>query len=169
MLKKPLSCGHLPALPLTLLILLTLTGCSLKAPVWYPQAQKPEQSQPTVPADAPKRSGAFEPVQEAAEPAPELPQRPAAVQPGPAHRLYTQAEAAMASGLLEQAEMLMERALRIEPRNALYWHTLAQVKYDKGEFEQTVQLCLKSESLARDNPELHNVNRILMERADKRR
>lgn len=168
MLKKPLSCCHLPVLPLTLLILLTLTGCSLKGPVWYPQAKKPEQTQSTIPSDVPKRSGAFEPVQEAAEPAPKLPQRPVAILPGPAHRLYTQAEAAMASGQLEQAEMLMERALRIEPRNALYWHTLAQVKYDKGEFEQTVQFCLKSESLARDNPELHNVNRILMEQAEKR-
>ena len=169
MLKRPLTCRRLPVLPLTLLILLTLTGCSLKAPVWQPQPPKAEQSQPTVPGDAPKRTGAFEPVQEVAEQPAELPKRPAAIQPGPAHRLYTQAEATMASGQLEQAEMLLERALRIEPRNALYWHTLAQVKYDKGEFEQTVQLCLKSESLARDNPDLHNVNRILMERADKRR
>ena len=169
MLKRSLSCRRLPALPLALLILITLTGCSLKTPVWQPEAQKQQQSQPTVPGEAPKRSGAFEPIQEDAEPAPEVLRRPAAILPGPAHRLYTQAEAAMASGQLEQAEMLMERALRIEPRNALYWHTLAQVKYDKGEFEQTVQFCLKSENLARDNPELHNVNRNLMEQADKRR
>lgn len=167
-------CLRRPALPLVLLILLALNGCAGQTPVSRPEAPAPRQTPPAVESDAGWLPEAVEPEPET-EPAPglkqslELPPMPEPVRPGPAHSLYLGAEAARNSGQHSQAGMLLERALRIEPRNALYWHALARTKFDQGEFAQAVQLCLKSESLARDNPALRNANRILMEQADRRR
>jgi Tfp pilus assembly protein PilF len=45
------------------------------------------------------------------------------------------------------AEGYLERAIGIEPRNPLLWHTLAQAKYRQGDYAQTVQLCLRSNAL----------------------
>ena len=65
--------------------------------------------------------------------------------------------------------MLLERALRIEPRNALYWHLLAQSKYAQGDFGQTVQFCRKSVSLAGNNNKLRQDNRNLLQQASSKR
>lgn len=163
-------CLRRPSLPLVLLILLALNGCAGQTPVSRPEAPELRQTPPAVRSDAGWLPEAIAPEPEPeSAPALELPQLPEPVRPGPAHSLYVRAETALNSGQHGQAGMLLERALRIEPRNALYWHALARTKFAQGEFAQTVQLCLKSESLARDNPELRHANRILMEQADRRR
>ena len=61
--------------------------------------------------------------------------------------------------------MLLERALRIEPRNPHYWHGLAQVKYHQGKYRETVQFCLKVESLAAKQPQLIARNKELLRQA----
>jgi hypothetical protein len=43
--------------------------------------------------------------------------------------------------------MLLERALRIEPRNPLYWYTLARAKFNQRLYAETIQLCRKVETL----------------------
>ncbi len=101
-------------------------------------------------------------------PSPELPP-PSEFKPvaGPAAALYTDAEKALQSGSLAESEMLLERALRIEPRNPYYWHTMAQVKYRQGQYRETVQFCLKSDSLAGKQAQLLARNQDLRRLAKK--
>lgn len=84
---------------------------------------------------------------------------------GPAAGLYTEAENAMRAGNYANAEMLLERALRIEPRNPHYWYTLALLKYRLGQYRQTIQFCLKTDSLAGREPQLAAQNRELLQLA----
>ena len=86
---------------------------------------------------------------------------------GPAAALYQDADMALQSGRLAEAEMLLERALRIEPRNPYYWHSMAQVKYRQGKYRETVQFCLKAESLAGKQPQLVTRNKELLQQAKK--
>jgi tetratricopeptide (TPR) repeat protein len=68
-------------------------------------------------------------------------------QPGPAAGLYNDAEKALTAGRAGDAEILLERALRIEPRNPLYWYTLARAKFNQRLYTETLQLCRKVETL----------------------
>jgi tetratricopeptide (TPR) repeat protein len=47
-----------------------------------------------------------------------------------------------------EAAGLLERALRIEPRNAQIWHRLASVRMTQGQYRQAAALAAKSNSLA---------------------
>lgn len=69
------------------------------------------------------------------------------------------------AGKFNQAEMALERALRLEPRNARLWHEMAQVKYGQKDFKQVVQFCIKSKSLAGKDYDLTRQNWLLMEKA----
>jgi Tfp pilus assembly protein PilF len=68
-------------------------------------------------------------------------------------------------GQFSKAEMILERALRVEPRNARLWHEMAQVKYGQKEYGQAVQFCIKSNSLAGKDNGLIQQNWLLMEKA----
>jgi tetratricopeptide (TPR) repeat protein len=102
-------------------------------------------------------------------PRPVVPPPPSEYKPvtGPAAALFTDAESALQSGRLAEAEMLLERALRIEPRNPYYWHTMAQVKYRQGQYRETVQFCLKASSLAGKESQLVARNKELLGQAKK--
>lgn len=63
-----------------------------------------------------------------------------------------------AAGRLESAAATLERALRIEPRNASLWNQLARVRLQQGQPGQTIQLATKSNSLATDNNRLRADN-----------
>jgi len=102
------------------------------------------------------------PIADPETPPPALEYKPVA---GPAAALFHEAEGAQQAGRLAEAEMLLERALRIEPRNPHYWHGLAQVKYRQGKYRETVQLCLKVESLAAKQPQLIARNKELLRQA----
>ena len=69
------------------------------------------------------------------------------------------------TGQFSQAEMMLERALRVEPRNARLWHEMAQVKYGQKDYGQAVQFCIKSNSLAGKDYDLIQQNWLLMEKA----
>ena len=84
---------------------------------------------------------------------------------GAAAVLYRQAESSFTKGSYRQAEMEIERAVRIEPRNVDYWHTLGKVMYQQRLYEQAVQICLKSKSLAGSNRQLLQMNDELIDRA----
>lgn len=103
-------------------------------------------------------------------PGPAIQSPPAEYRPqtGSAAALYAEAEKALHAGRYTTSEMLLERALRIEPRNPHYWYTMALVKYRQGLYPQTVQLCLKTHSLAGNQPQLTSRNRTLMEQAAKK-
>ncbi len=147
-------------LPFIILTLFTLNGCAVKHPVQQPPDSKtspPATSQPSVP---PKISQPLPSVQ---------PQKPSTEsyipKTGPAGSLYASAQDAMSRGNYQQAEITLERALRIEPRNAHYWYTMAQVKYKQGQYSQTVHLCSKSKTFAGKNSSLIRLNDSLKQKA----
>jgi len=86
---------------------------------------------------------------------------------GRAAGIYSEAEEAMQAGRFAPAEMLLERALRIEPRNAHYWYTLGLAKFRQKQYPQAVQFCLKAESLAGSQPGLLARNQVLLTQAKK--
>lgn len=139
-----------------LLLALALYGCAVTGPA-PPRPDRPQ------PAEVAKPAEVTEPAEEA-EPA-EPVAAPAARPTGPAASLYLQANSALRSGDPGRAEILIERALRIDPDQALYWHTLGRAKYDQGAYAQAVQLFLKAESRMKDQGTLARSNREFLEAA----
>lgn len=86
---------------------------------------------------------------------------------GKAAAIYNQAEKAMQAGNYPSAELLLERALRIEPRNGHYWYSLGLAKFRQKQYAQAVQFCLKAESLAGSQPGLIARNQVLLTHAKK--
>lgn len=57
------------------------------------------------------------------------------------------------AGQREAAGASLERALRIEPRNAWLWHELAQLRLAQGQYAQAIALARKSISFTgRERP-----------------
>lgn len=65
----------------------------------------------------------------------------------------------------EGAAALLERALRIEPRNARLWHRLAKVRLQQGRYAMAESLAQKSNALAKDDEELKRRNAELIDTA----
>ncbi|NNK96329.1 MAG: hypothetical protein HKP41_18415 [Desulfobacterales bacterium] len=79
--------------------------------------------------------------------------------------LHDKARDYLAMGKYSQAELTIERALRIDPRNAGIWYTLAQTKYLQKEYAQTINMCLKSKSLITKHDRLQKMNDDLISQA----
>lgn len=160
---------RIASLVVALTIITLANGCAIKQRV-HPPPPRPEPTAPS-PVPRPEVRPEIQPelsVPPAEQPAPDKlsPPPPAYVpRTGPAKGLYSEAEKALASGQAGKAEMLMERALRIEPRNAHYWHTLARIKHQQAQYAQTIQFCLKSNSLATGQPQLTERNNQLLQQA----
>lgn len=147
-----------------------------------PPAPKPAPPTPAAPAPS-KPAVALAPPPAAApkpEPEPELIQPPPRPAPPPAApsappadlppaeitREGNQAVAALLesadkhvkSKQLDKAGAALERALRIEPRNAGIWHDLAQIRLHQGQYQQAESLASKSNSLAGGNRSLQSRN-----------
>ncbi len=63
----------------------------------------------------------------------------------------------------ERAAALLERALRIEPRNAQLWHRLAKIRLQQGRYGMAESLAQKSNTLAKDDEALKRRNAELIE------
>lgn len=68
--------------------------------------------------------------------------------------LLNKARAATRSGDYQRAEVLLERTVRIEPKNASLWHYLAKLRLAQKRFAEAVGLAQKSNNLARSNNKL---------------
>ena len=68
-------------------------------------------------------------------------------------------------GDIPGAAATLERALRIEPRNARLWHRLAALRLDQQQYRMAADLADKSNSLAPDDRELTRANWRLIARA----
>lgn len=79
--------------------------------------------------------------------------------------LLDQAEDYHAAGDINNEAATIERALRIDARNAGLWHRLAAVRLDQGRPQEAEQLALKSNALAGDNRALQVRNWELVARA----
>lgn len=77
-------------------------------------------------------------------------------------RLLASAEQQRSQGNADAAANSLERALRIEPRNAVLWSRLANVRYTQNDWQQAIQLAAKSNTLAASNQQLRRQNWYLM-------
>ncbi|MDX1605554.1 MAG: tetratricopeptide repeat protein [Candidatus Competibacterales bacterium] len=87
-------------------------------------------------------ASAATPADEAA-PAPAAPQGNQAVV-----ALLDSAANHVGAGQMDQAAAALERALRIEPRNATIWHDLGQIRLHQRDFDQAENMFEKSNGLA---------------------
>ena len=79
--------------------------------------------------------------------------------------LLSEAAQQESSGDLEVAAAKLERALRIEPRNAVLWHHLAVVRLRQGQTQLAASLAQKSNSFAAHDSELVERNQRIIEQA----
>jgi predicted Zn-dependent protease len=79
--------------------------------------------------------------------------------------LLDNADAQEKDGHLEQAGAALERALRLEPRNAMLWHRLARVRLKQGQLQMAVDMAAKSNSLAGGDVDLQSWNWALIAEA----
>jgi Tfp pilus assembly protein PilF len=78
-------------------------------------------------------------------------------------RLVQSARQDTEAGRLANAAATLERALRIEPRNARLWHELARVRHRQGEFDQAASLAARSNSWAGSDAELRSANQRIID------
>lgn len=132
---------------LVLLLALGLAACASTggdiAPVEEraPQVEIPPQARAEIP-----------------QPAPQRPPSPAV------ESLLAQALTASKKGDHANAVSLLERAQRIEPRNALVWNRLALERLQEGRYGQAESMALKSNLYAAGMPDLRLRNwRVIAE------
>ncbi len=138
-----------------------LSGCAgmREPPAPQPPASVPPPSEEAVvakPIDRPQVVPA---------PLPEPPARPAAPANDTVLALLSDARAQYDSGNLAAAAASLERALRIEPRNAQLWNRLAHVRLKQGRYAQAASLAAKSSSLAAGNASLLEDNQAIIQLA----
>ena len=120
-------------------------------------ASQPEQPREPGPAPAPE--------------APQLPAPPPERVPPPRAEttavagLMDSARADTAAGRLTNAAATLERALRIEPRNARLWHELALVRFRQGDYAQAESLAARSNTLAGSDSDVRSANQRLIDDA----
>ncbi|MBA3006164.1 MAG: tetratricopeptide repeat protein [Proteobacteria bacterium] len=146
---------------LLIVVTLFLHGCAVKHSVDSPVG--PASVFRSSPTPAPYPAPA--PVIPDPSPPPNRESVPVAEEGKAAGTLLASARQSVRSGQFSQAEMMLERALRLEPRNARLWHEMAQVKYGQNNYGQVVQFCIKSNSLAGKDYGLIQQNWLLMEKA----
>lgn len=93
-------------------------------------------------------------------PAP-IPER--APEPGtPASTLLASVDEAIASGDMERAAALSERALRISPRDAYLWYRLASIRYAQQQYSEAEGLARRALSFAGNDRSLsQQINQLL--------
>lgn len=149
-----------------LITALFLHGCSMKHAVEWPGG--PEPAPRPTPAPTSASAPVPEPVHESVLDSAPISRResvPVAEEGKAAGTLLAGARQQVRAGEFSQAEIMLERALRVEPRNARLWHEMAEVKYAQKNYSQAVQFCIKSNSLAGKDYNLIQQNWLLMEKA----
>jgi hypothetical protein len=129
-------------LTLCCIVLLAVQGCSTTTPTGAPRPVIEKGSPAPVARDGP---AAVAPPREPVEAPAATPQPPAVL------ALLEHAEQQANAGDLGSAAASLERAIRINPGNAVLWYHLATVRLAQGEALQAEQLAVKSSSLAPGN------------------
>ena len=130
-------------------VLLAVQGCSTTANTRTPRPVIEKGTPLPVPRDRPAPVvPPREPVVQTREPAgaPAVTRQPPAVL-----ALLETAEQQANDGDLGSSAASLERAIRINPGDAVLWHHLATVRLAQGEAVQAEQLAVKSNSLAPGN------------------
>lgn len=71
------------------------------------------------------------------------------------------------SGELAPAQASFERALRIDPNNAVLWFELAQIAFAQRDFAESRELALRASTFAGDNDSLQRDIQRLLKKIDK--
>lgn len=79
-----------------------------------------------------------------------------------AKKLLISSETQSSIGDWDSAANSLERALRLEPRNALLWSRLAGIRYQQKDWQQAIQLAAKSNTLVNNNTDLRRQNWNMM-------
>jgi Tfp pilus assembly protein PilF len=64
-----------------------------------------------------------------------------------------------------KAASILERAIRIQPRNPQLWHDLAQVRYSQQRYQQAESLALRSNQYALRRHDIKRANWLLIANA----
>ena len=80
-------------------------------------------------------------------------------------RLIQQADEAIANNDWSNAISTLERALRINPKQAETWSRLSVANYGKQQYQQAIQMARRSNSHISNNNELKAYNWLMMSRA----
>jgi len=83
--------------------------------------------------------------------------------------LLQEAEASSASGSLDEAAATLERAIRLQPRNAKLWHKLAEVRLKQHQPGLAEDLAKKSNVLSQDDKALARQNWLLIAEARRKK
>ena len=83
--------------------------------------------------------------------------------------LLDQANKQVRSGSPERAAATLERALRIEPKNARLWHRLALLRFQQGKYTLAESLAAKSSTLAQGDWHLKKRNAELIDQVRQKR
>lgn len=129
-----------------LALALLLAGCAT-APVNQPETPAATTTQIESPALIGETPPSVEP-----EPKPPASNNRAVL------ALLDRAQSDNASGKHAAAGASLERALRIEPRNAWLWNELAQVRLAQGQYAQAASLAKKSISFSGNDRRLQSAN-----------
>jgi hypothetical protein len=140
---------------LLLAVLATLTACSSLRP---PQSPAPVETR-DVPTSAPSAPTTGERPMVGPPLPPDFEPRGSAPPPAPAPvsptaALLTQIDAAVAANEFDRAAALAERALRITPRDAQTWYTLANVQFQQRRYADAEGSAQRALSFAGDNAAL---------------
>lgn len=87
----------------------------------------------------------------------------------PTATLLAASDAAKAEGDLERAAALAERALRISPRDAYLWYTLADIRYQQKRHSDAVGFAQRARSFAGANRQLTGEIDALLKKTEARR
>jgi hypothetical protein len=153
---------------------ITLSACanysarSVPAPVESREA--PSASTSTLPS-VPSSPSSVPPVETPPDARrSETPSLPPVVVPEapatPVSTLLAGVDAAIASGQLEQAAALAERALRISPRDGQLWYRLASIRYQQQRYADAVGFAQRALSFAGSDRALTQDSNQLLARAN---
>ncbi len=81
--------------------------------------------------------------------------------------LHSNARTALQRGAFEQAVDYLQRAIRIEPRNALSWHYLAESYWRSGDSDRCLQMVERSSSYSHSDNRLDKANQQLKARCQR--
>lgn len=97
------------------------------------------------------------------------PMQPSELNSGPAAQLISQADMMQQMGDYNNAIALVERAVRIDPRNAYAWHRLANLNLLNSKLDKAEQFALRSNQFAAGNKELLEANQNIINEVNRLR
>lgn len=154
----PPTSGAAPRAPATPVA----TSSSAPAPSVPPKTNP--AANPPPPVSAPPKANAPVPVKPAPPPPPPpvvkytAPPPAAPELPAAASSLAAQAEKQRERGDYVAAAATLERAIRIQPREAYLWNRLARVRLDQNNYDQAGSLAQKSNTLSKDQDQIKQDN-----------